>query len=93
MSFAAATGHRGRTSMVCRISRASNILAVSASAQFHCYIRKLEAVDHNQMTFEDPGLAGSDENQSFRRLIQPLNFSAKRILLIEFDMCAAKGVF
>jgi hypothetical protein len=54
-------------------------------------VHKIEVRDHDLMLFEEPGVIGSGGNSGFQALNIAAQFGATRILLIGFDMHAAKG--
>jgi len=55
-------------------------------------VHKLEVEPHDRMLFSNPGVVGSGGNSGFQALNLVVQFGAKRIVLIGFDMHAGNGV-
>jgi hypothetical protein len=55
-------------------------------------LHKIEIVEHDLMLFEEPGRIGFGGNSGFQALNIAVQFGAVRVLLIGFDMHAARGM-
>ncbi|ULK98854.1 hypothetical protein [Bradyrhizobium sp. I71] len=55
-------------------------------------VHKIEVADDDRLRFDVPGLVGSGGNSGFQALNLAVQFGARRVLLIGFDMHVGDGV-